>query len=69
MEPPAFGVSVLFRKEPEADGDADATGAAVRAYDGFDGNLIHIEEEVLNGGLVFHGSVLVMGFACCSGFA
>ena len=36
-------------------GYADAAGAAVRADDGFDGDLVHIEKEVLNGGLVFHG--------------
>jgi hypothetical protein len=34
--------------------DADASRVAVRANDGFDGDLLHIEEEVLNGGCVFH---------------
>lgn len=38
--------------------DIDAAGAAVRAHDGFNGDLIHIEEEVMNGSLVFHVGAL-----------
>ena len=42
-------------------GDADAASAAVRANNGFDGNLIHIEKEILDGGFEFH----VGSCSCC----
>ncbi len=35
--------------------DADAASVAIGAEDGFDGNLIDSEEQVLKGDLRFHG--------------